>query len=184
MHRRRGYSLFEVMVVTGVVLVIGFLSLPLLKPMLESNHLQSSSDLVQSRWTEMRFRAMAEGRPYRFAFKERSGKFRIAPDDGDFWGEGGNAPQSDTPPWIVEENLPGQVQFKSATASALGNAPAAQTSQGGGDWTRAVVFLPDGTSREDVRLTFGQEGSRGVTLNLRGTTGSVTSSDAGEGNSS
>lgn len=170
--RRGGYSLFEVVVVMGVVVVVGFLTLPLIRPLLQSNHLQAASDLVQARWTEMRYHAIAEGRAYRFAVMANTGLFRIAPDDGRFWGDSANISNSDAPPWIVEDTLPGEVLFKSAANGGSG---------GSGGWTNALTFLPDGTSREDVKVAFGLAGSRALTLKLRGATGSVTAGEEGNG---
>jgi len=67
----------------AVLVIIGAVSIPAIKPMLTSNHLQAASDMVRSRWTEMRTRAVADGRSYRFSIVENTGKFRIAPEDED-----------------------------------------------------------------------------------------------------
>lgn len=176
--RRAGYTLFEVVLVVSVLVVVGFVSLPMIKPMLSSNNMQAASDLVRARWTEMRNRAISDGRPYRFAIMHNTGKFRIAPEDTDFWGDSDNAGEGDQEirPWVVEGTLPGSVIFVSADATSADGKPAAQ-SQSGGGWTRTVTFLPNGTAHEDVEVAFGQSGSRSVTLKLRGITGSVSSGE-------
>jgi hypothetical protein len=41
-------------------------------------------------------------------------------------------------------------------------------------WATTVVFLPDGTAREDVKITFQVRGARPTALHLRGLTGNVS----------
>jgi hypothetical protein len=43
-----------------------------------------------------------------------------------------------------------------------------------GSYQGIVTFLPDGTSREDVRIVFSTKGARPIALTLRGITGAVS----------
>ena len=65
------------------------------------------------------------------------------------------ADTSDTP-WIEPEE----------TNAKAGPAPSA--------YSHPIVFLPDGTAREDVAIAFVVKGARRTTLNLRGLTGSTS----------
>jgi Tfp pilus assembly protein FimT len=165
--RRSGYTLFELGLVMAVLVIISAVSIPVLKPMLTSNHVQAASDLVRSRWTEMRTRAVADGRSYRFSIVEHTGKFRIAPEDDD------NS-HSDARPWVVEGTLPGNVVFMTSGASAGANHSSHSASNG---WTRVVTFLANGTSHEDVHVAFGQDGSASLVLRLRGATGAISAEE-------
>jgi hypothetical protein len=44
----------------------------------------------------------------------------------------------------------------------------------GGNWNTTVVFLPDGTARDNVKIVFQIRGCRPITLRLRGLTGDVS----------
>lgn len=193
---RSGYTLFEVICVVTVLAIVGALSAPLVKPLLSSNQAQAASDLVRSRWTEMRTRAQSEGRPYRFAIMDGTGKFKIAPDTSSFWDDAEpTSSESDLPPWVVEETLPGQVTFvqagvsASATSSSTSVSPGGTPSTpgasghhgGGGVWNSTLTFLPNGTAREDVEIAFGQGGMSSAVLRIRGRTGTITSGHAKEG---
>jgi hypothetical protein len=163
------------MLVMGILVLAGALCFPLVAPMLASNNLQAACDLVRSRWTEMRTRAVSDGRAYRFALVENTGKFRIAPDDDPVWGDGGQPSDSDARPWIVEETLPGKVQFKSLQANTVNNS--SKGHGGGGGWTHTLTFLPDGTAREDVQISFSLGGGSGLTLKVQGHTGAISAGD-------
>jgi Tfp pilus assembly protein FimT len=171
---RFGITLFEIMLVMGVLVLTGAICLPLVAPMLASNDLQAARDLVRARWTEMRTRAVAEGRAYRFALMEKSGKFRIAPDDPEFWGDSGQgqSTDSDKRPWVVEENLPGKVQFATTQATTINQSTAGHGGNGG--WKHTLTFLPDGTAREDVQVAFGQGGTSGLRFQVHGHTGAIS----------
>jgi prepilin-type N-terminal cleavage/methylation domain-containing protein len=177
--RRSGYTLFEIVLVMVVLVIVAALALPAIAPMMSRNQVQAASDLLRSRWTEMRTRAVADGRAYRFSIVENTGKFRIAPEDMEA-GEGGD---HEARPWVVEEALPGKVLFMGSQATSVGD-HSQQSQASGGGWSRVVTFLADGTAREDVQVTFGQAGSRSLVLKLRGMTGAITAEEPGRGRGS
>lgn len=154
---RKAYSLMEMVLVVALLVVLAGLSYPVMESYFASGRLSEASDLVRARWTETRSRAMQERRAYRFAIKENTGKFRIAPDSAEFW-EGGA--RSDGEVLVVESDLPSRVQFGKSEAGA-----------GGQDWQTLVTFLPDGSAQEDVEVPLSTRGSRIVTLRLRAVTG-------------
>lgn len=167
---RNGHTLFEVMLVMAVLVIVGFLSVPYLAPMFSTNKVQTAQDLLKTRWAEMRYHAMNEGRPYRFGFQENSGKFRIAPDNTDNWGDGAARDASSDAGWVVESELPDEILFARSDKMAQ---PA--SSQG---WIKALTFLPDGTAREDVVVAFGKSGSRSLTLRVQAAIGAVTTGES------
>ena len=84
MHKRRpGYTLFELMLVLAVLIVVGALSVPVVESMLSTPRVTAGRDMVRARLADIRGRAMQEGRPYKFCFMEKSGKFRLEPEDSD-----------------------------------------------------------------------------------------------------
>jgi hypothetical protein len=128
--------------------------------------------MVKARWAEARARAMAEGRPYRFAIIENTGKFRVAPEGSEYWDgvaagtppASGNAGQSAL---VIEDTLPKEMKFVS---------PEGSTGHEGSEWACSIVFLPNGTTREDAQIAFCEEGSQPVTLRVRAVTGAATTS--------
>jgi general secretion pathway protein H len=169
--RRRGYTLIEIVLVLAVVVIAATLAIPYLDPMLDRAKVTAARDMVRSRWAETRAHAMAEGRPYRFAVTENTGRFRIAPDDQVYWsGEG--TPDDAEKPLIVEGQLPDGVVFATSDG-AFGDESSLPSA--GADWGIVVaIYLADGTARDDAELWFGKAGSRPLGLHLRGLTGAVT----------
>jgi prepilin-type N-terminal cleavage/methylation domain-containing protein len=169
--QRCGFTLFESIVVLAVLLVAAGLVMPTLKGLAGGTPLNAASDMVKSSWAQARSRAISEGRPYRFAIKDNTGEFRVAPDSPEFWdGAGSSAPASGSgqPPLILEDKLPGDIHFISGPDSGQGG--------GGGEWSNPIVFLPDGNAQQDATISFGQGGCQPVVLQLQGSTGAVTTS--------
>jgi type II secretory pathway pseudopilin PulG len=173
--RRSGYTLLEVILVIALIIVALSLALPALEPMMDRTKLTAARDMVRGRWADMRAQAMLDGRSYRFAVTENTGRFRIAPDDNIYWT--GNAPsEEDEPPLIMEGELPTGVLFATSDgAFADENA----TPTPGEDWGVVVaIYKGDGTARDDAEVWFGKAGSRPLGLRLRALTGAVSGVDA------
>ena len=180
---RRGYTLFELVLVLAILVVLAALAYPSLDSMYAGYRITAAADMVQASWASARARAMDEGRPYRFAVLLNKGNFRIAPEGADYWSGGDPAALGDPSAagLVIEEVLPKGVRVCTHDAS--------QTSgyESGGDyampvgsidpssWTSLVTFLPDGTAREDVvEIVLHAQGARPLLLRLRGLTGVVT----------
>lgn len=179
--RRSAYTLFEVVLVCFVLTVITALALPSLKGMYGYYKLNGAVDSVRSAWAQARSRAIDEGRPYRFSVEPNGGHYRVAPDRSDYWSGGGAKPATDShgKALVLEEALPAGVLFN--IGDGHGGAPALmpddakdEKTKASGDWSTGVIFLPDGTAREDVKVTFQVRGVRPTTLQLRGMTGNVS----------
>jgi prepilin-type N-terminal cleavage/methylation domain-containing protein len=172
---RPGFTLFETILVLAIMVIAAGLTYPSVKGMFGYYKLHGGVDSVRAAWAHARGRAIEEGRPYRFAVEPNGGHYRVAPDHPEYWS--GSAPSSDPrgSGLVLEKALPAGVVF------AIGDAPSAppgehsgkvdDTSAASGEWVPAVVFLPDGTARDDVCMTFQVHGVRPVALRLRGLTG-------------
>ena len=161
--RRNGYTLLELVMVLAILGIIAAIVAPNLSTWFSSTKVTAAADMVRARWADGKSRAQEEGRPYKFAVQVGTGKLRLAPDSPEFWGggEGGGDGKS----LVVEDELPKDVVF----ASGQNGGGAA----GGGEWSHAVIFNPDGTASDDYNICFNSQGSRPVELRLRGATGAV-----------
>jgi prepilin-type N-terminal cleavage/methylation domain-containing protein len=171
---RRGFTLFEVVLVLAILIVLGALVVPSVNGMAASYQVTAASDMIRGGWASARSRAMDEGRPYRFAVTWGKGDYRIAPDSPEYWAGGGgttdpnsSADGTGEPALIVEDTLPKPVVFENADASAPQGTDA-------GAWSTLAVFLPDGTARADAWVVLQAKGTRPLRLYLRGLTGTVT----------
>jgi hypothetical protein len=142
--------------------------LPAMEAMMADGRLKAARDMVRARWADIRGLAMREGRPYKFSIIEQTGKFRIEPEDI-------NAPSdTDDPAMILEGELPPQILFNNQS----GGSTSGGVSSGG--YECLVVYLADGTARDDVQIMFGKEGTRPIGLQLRSLTGEVSLIDLPE----
>ncbi len=165
---RPAYTLMEIMAVLGILVIVGALTVPVVSSMFSSGRVQAAADAVRAQLTKTRNRAMEEHRPYRFAIKQNTGKYKIAPDSADYWSD---APANTDPPAAgdqqplqVEGDLPEKVVFSSSSGG-----------QDADDWHTVAVFMSDGSASNDVEISLAMEGSQQpVTLRLQASTGSVT----------
>jgi len=179
--RRRGTTLLEVVLVVAIIVIISGVGVVSLGSMYAPYKLNGAIDSVRSAWADARARAIEEGRPYRFAVEPSGSSFRVAPDQPEYW-EGNDGP-SDDPSGkglILEQSLPSGVRF---TVNGDGSAPSGdepapdvvtEKPVTNTNWETTIIFLPDGTAREDVRVTFHVRGARTTSIQLRGLTGNVS----------
>jgi len=178
--RRKAASLMEIMVVLVIIIIIAAVSVPSIRGMYGSYKLNGGVDSVRSAWADARARAIEEGRPYRFAVEPEGSSFRVAPDQADYW-DGGTGPSNDPSGkgMILEKSLPGGVRF-AVNGEAVVAPPEEKIDSleekpvTASNWSSAIVFLPDGTAREDVKIYFHLRGARPTVLCLRGMTGNVS----------
>jgi Tfp pilus assembly protein FimT len=159
---RSAYTLFEVVLACGVLVVVASISLPVAQSLFAKPKMTAATDFVKARWAEAKNLAREEGRPYKFGVKANTGQFRIAPDSPEFW-DGGNLDTAVNPVGTVKEGtLDEDVQFCQETSAA------------GGDWLNAGAFWSDGSPKEDVEIAFGKAGERPVRLRLSAASGAVS----------
>jgi prepilin-type N-terminal cleavage/methylation domain-containing protein len=177
-RRRPGFSLLEVIVVMAILLMISAACYPTLKSSYGYFKLNGGIDSVRAAWAQARAHAIEQGRPYRFSVEPGGSHFRVAPDRPDYWGGSAPSDDPDGKGMVLEQALPGGVRFTvngdggtPPPADSDKEVPANYSSIG---WSTTVVFLPDGTAREDVRILFQVQGVQPTLVHLRGLTGSVT----------
>jgi len=180
---RPGYTLFEIILVLALIVVLTTLVYPSLDAMYGQYRLTQAADMVRAAWATARAHAMDEGRPYRFAVVPNKGNFRVAPDSSDFWGgqssDSSGSPDSSGISPVSEDALPKGVRFATADAVQSGNMDTSGDSflttgtVDPGTWSSTAVFLPDGTARDDVEITFYARNGRPVVLRLRALTGAA-----------
>jgi len=167
--RRSGFTLMEMALVLMIVVVAAGIALPLVDSLLHPNQLAAAIDAVRTNWEATRARAETEGRPYRFSVTEGGNTFRIEPDDADVNQEQG---------YTIDGVLPETCLF---VPNGTGMVDPAATPSGSGNFTTVAVFLPDGTARDNVELSFGRPGLMAVTLRLQFVTGVISRVDQGKG---
>ena len=181
---RQAFTLFEVLVVMAIMVIVAALSVPTLDSMYAGFKITAAEDTVRSAWATARAQAINDGIAYRFCVVAGKGNFRIAPDTDDFWtgNDGAATAPTDTtnPPLIVQDVLTKGVRFLTGKPEPGVVDPGGDTIIPGGGvdpstWTSPIVFLPDGTARDDAELTLSTRGATPRVLHLRGLTGIVTS---------
>jgi prepilin-type N-terminal cleavage/methylation domain-containing protein len=174
---RSGFTLFELVLVMVLLVIVGALSYPSLSSMYGGFKVTAAADEVRSAWAQARAHAINEGTPYRFAVVPGKGNYRIAPDVESYWaGQGGQqAPEDPTVrPLVMQDALPKGVSF--ASKEDTGTPPSDTVLEGvdPSHWVTRVVFLPDGTARDDAEMLLRVRGARPLIVRIRGLTGDVT----------
>jgi Tfp pilus assembly protein FimT len=178
---RSAYTLFEMLLVCAIILVLAALVAPSMMGLQGSYKVTGAVDSVRSAWAEARARAIDEGRPYRFSVEPQGSSYRVAPDHPDYWG--GSQPSNDPngAGLVLEKALPGGVRF-AVNGEGAGSGPVDETLKieldekitSNANWSTAVIFLPDGTAREDVKIQFHLSGEKSTSIQLNGQTGDVS----------
>jgi len=164
MKHRSAYTLLEMVLVLSLLVVLAAMAYPVIESMQAGPRLTAATDLIRTKLNDCRAHAIEDRRPYRFAVRDGTGDFKIAPDTTDFWddGLGGASADPDDSAWVIESSLPEKVAFS------------APNSGSNSDWRPLVTFLADGTAKDDVEVTLQTRGAPATTIRLRATTGAVT----------
>jgi prepilin-type N-terminal cleavage/methylation domain-containing protein len=167
--QRQGFNLLELVLVCAVLALLAAIAWPNLEPFQADARVIAAADMVKGRLSEARYRAVDEGRPYRFEILDNT-RCRVVPDNGDAPAPGSApaGPAEDSEGTPGEDTLPRNVTFDLSHSDATG----ADDSQAGGGVR--VVFLPDGSAREDAEIHITAQGARGATVQLRALTATVT----------
>jgi len=173
---RPAFTLFELLLVLAILIIFSALAYPSVNAFYGSHQMRRAADMVRTAWAEARAHAIDEARPYRFAIVPNMGNYRIAPHAPEYWSsDPPPAPDPANPALILSEALPKGLRFSTGealTPTGPSSLPAAQVPMDA--WATKVIFLPDGTAKSDVEITFGAKGTRELNLRLRGLTGAVT----------
>ncbi len=184
---RGGYTLSEMLVVLGVMVVVAALAQPALRSALHDSRLRSASRQVSAALAKTRLKAMQSGVAHRFRYQVGKSRFEVAPASLPTDGEQDGAPpvnsrdgqpstaqntelaghtQAAPAPRAVEQDLPEGVSFEPVEEHRT-----AAVDEAG--WSQPIVFHPNGrTNNAQIRL----RGQRNAVVNvsLRGLTGVAT----------
>lgn len=174
--RRRGFTLFELCLVMAILVVLAAVAFPVFDAWQGEFRVEAAADSVRAAWARARSAAIDQGTAYRFGIVPGTGNYRIAPDSASSWagGDAPPAPEGQSPPVVVEDVLPKGVRLTTSDAPDVAAADRPAGAVDPSQWVTAAVFLPDGTARDDVRLTLAASGARPLVLKLRGMTGAMT----------
>ncbi|MFQ3591952.1 MAG: prepilin-type N-terminal cleavage/methylation domain-containing protein [Gemmataceae bacterium] len=179
--RRSAFTLLELMIVLVIFVLAAGIVVISMRSAQGPYRLSAATDAVRGAWATARSRAIEEGRPYRFAVEPGGRHFRVAPDVESYWAGGngnGAVDDPDGPGTVLVNRLPPGVRFlingQPGQLPPMEEPVAAAQAPPSGQWDAVCVFLPDGTSRQDVRIVFQVVGAAPMELLLRGLTGTST----------
>jgi type II secretory pathway pseudopilin PulG len=166
------------MLVMALLAILAGLAIPSLEAMMGHYRLNAAVDQVRGALATARAHAVDEGQAYRFSLGPNGNSYRIAPDNADSPNSSAATPASgdSSTPLDLEEILPKGIQCSLADPATGASASAADPGGAAGD----ALFLPDGTTRQDLELVFQGKGARSKILSLRALTGIVTVRNAQE----
>jgi prepilin-type N-terminal cleavage/methylation domain-containing protein len=166
---RRGFTLFEMLIVLAIIVVVSALAVPVIRTMLDDAHMNAGADMVRARLADARAKAFDSGKPWKFAYLPSSGIFQLAAEDDDEWSGSDHEPKE--MPNCIRGELPKDVLLAVNRDDIAG---AQGTPQATGDWKTLAVFTGDGSAREDSMVYIGKASYMPLRLRLRGLTGAVT----------
>lgn len=179
--KRRGYTLSEMLVVLGLLVMVAALAQPALRSALGDSRLRSAARQVRAELAKTRLRAMQSGTAQRFRYQPGAGRFEVAPANYDAetelttvsnerrTAEVSAEEKLPTPGEnVVEQDLPDGVAFECGEESE----EIAVDEEG---WSEPIVFYPNGRTA-DARIRLRGERNAVVDLSLRGLTGVATAS--------
>lgn len=164
-HARRGFTMFELIVVMALLLLLAAVILPSVGAFRGDTRQRAGADSIRGELAVARSRAMEEGRPYRVAISQDGKRIRRGPDTQDF-AEVSAFGHPDSSASIVD------FAFEYVTAEVIAEQTDMAPESVGG-WITIATLQPDGTCREDSVLVLIKEENNGqIRVRVRGLTGS------------
>ncbi len=161
---RRGFTLFELIVVLAILILLAAIILPSVGAFRGDSRQRAATDAIRGELAIARARAKEEGRPYRIAINEDGTRIRRAPEGADF---------ATVTAFEYPSGSSSAVEyaFDHVTASIVveQDIPEPPLTDG---WKTIATVQPDGTCREDTILIAVKEEDRAIYLRIRGLTGS------------
>jgi len=187
------------MLVLGLLVAVAAVALPRFQNTLPTFRLRKSGDIIRQAWNHARIQAMKTGRTYVFKFAMNSRKYKIEPwyGNNDYLeadvqtaiaqqGQGVGAGQQgpgQAGGQISSKKLPEGITFASMQSaednreafaqSENANMPEADMNE---QWSRPVVFYPDGTTSSS-QITINNQRNAAITVRIRSLTGAVEVTD-------
>jgi prepilin-type N-terminal cleavage/methylation domain-containing protein len=162
---RRGFTLFELIVVMALLLLLAAVILPSVGAFRGDTRQRAGADMIRGELAIARSRAMEEGRPYRIAISQDGKRIRRAPDTLDFDTVSAFGHQDGSATAV-------DFEFDNVTVEVFSDQMDTSPSAVNG-WVTIATVQPDGTCREDQLVVVVKEENNGQTrVRIRGLTGS------------
>jgi prepilin-type N-terminal cleavage/methylation domain-containing protein len=162
---RRGYTLFEVLLVMAILVSVISAAVPIFHNSFEIERLRKGADVLRTAWAKARVAAMTSGLTHVFRFEYQTGQFVVA-----VWDTGESEIENSSATIVLERpgELPEGVTFHAAEKAV--DARAAQAAADDTETAPQIFFYSDGTtSTAQVLIT--NQGDRFIKVQLRGMTG-------------
>jgi prepilin-type N-terminal cleavage/methylation domain-containing protein len=167
---QRGYTLLELLLVLGILLILAGIAFPGVMRMYDRHQLQTAVENVRAHLAASRMRAIDTGLVYQFSYEPNGQSFSVTPFEA---AEGHSLP-------TLEGTLPESFRFESPDDDQISTPPLSSTSLPGASTAGGsilnqqmlILFVPDGSATE-AALDIVDEQKRFVRLSVRGLTGAV-----------
>ncbi|MBC7852007.1 MAG: hypothetical protein IAF94_01085 [Pirellulaceae bacterium] len=180
----------EIILVLAVLVVIAAVAMPAFYGSLRAATLRSAAERVRTEWNKAHIKAMKSGRIYVFRFQPGGRKFQIEPYQAadDALNAAGGSVNTFAPPPAPQEGdeigdsrtqLPEGITFLEGMTAEEERAKAVEETMGGGggEWSKPILFYPDGVS-SDAWLVVADEHESAIRVELRGLTGLAVVGDS------
>ncbi len=170
-YSRRGYTIFELIVVIAIILLLAVIVLPSIGAFQGDTRQRAGSDIIRAELANARSRAREDGKPYRIAISEDGKRIRREADGPEFGTNlasvivtGGSAEYASGSALSVEYT------FEHITVEVAATQTGAALAENG--WVTLATVLPDGTCHEDIVLVLlKDEDKPPLYVQVRGLTG-------------
>jgi len=174
---RQAFTIFEILIVLGVLVVVLSLSWPVLDKFQSQYRLRQGGQLVQTRLSAARVHSIDSGFVYQFRYEPGGQRFLVLPFDQ----------QALLAQPVAGKRGPTKIAGKLPSAKAKFNSSgggqqvpgewlsgiAAAGEFSGASWSPPILFYPDGTATP-ATIMIGDHKSQVVTISVRPLTGAVT----------
>jgi type II secretory pathway pseudopilin PulG len=164
---RRGYTLFEVMVILAVLIILGAVLSQTFDGMHSNTRQKAAADTIRARISDARAKAMEQGTWYRLAVHADGTRIRLAPDGPDF----ASLTPDDPPAFdsrVTEDKL------DPATAELQPDPDHTHEPDSGG-WITIATVGPYGICKEDgATVVVKERDFQPLLIRVRGVTGTAT----------
>jgi len=185
---RSGFTLFEILMVLGVMVAVIGIAWPSIAVMQAEYQLRQGGQLVQAKLTSARLHAVETGFDYQFCFEPGGQRFLVLPFDQQAL-LSQPAPGTRAPHKAGGKLPSAKVHFDAAASPGSHAVPpewltgmADSAEYSGTTWSAPIVFHPDG-SASAATIHIVDKKSRQVTVSVRPLTGAVTVSKIQSGKS-
>ena len=207
--RRSGFTLFEIMLVLGILLAFAGMTLPSVMRIFGQRKLTEAAERVRTVAASARVRAIDSGLIYQFCCEFNGRHFVAVPFEADHLtagaggqqGAGGQAPTV-TRASRVWGQLPKGISFSSVTLGTLSNPTLPNSTMAGGsqkiamssleglpnagdlanlNWSPPILYNLDGSASTDAHIVISDSRSQHITLHIRAFTGAVSLDRLGVG---